>query len=128
MWFLTPKQPRTLGMIGFVLMALALGALIGFFFLRWWSAIVVIVLPLPFYAAIALDIYGNGFGDNWQYAIPLWVVPAGRRTSHRRGGKTCDERTRRRPVAEPSLEVLAISVQIPQLSQAPDLMLGSARG
>ncbi len=63
-------------LIGFVLIALTLGALVGFFVLRWWTTVVVIVFPLPFYAGIALDVYGNGFGDNWQYGIPLWVVPA----------------------------------------------------
>lgn len=63
-------------MVGFVLMGFVIGGLLGYFVGKWWAAIVAILLPLPLYLGIALDIWGNGFGENWQFTIALWVVPA----------------------------------------------------
>lgn len=59
----------------FILIGLVLGGLAGFFVGKWWAAAVAVLAPLPLYLGIALGIWGNGFGENWQYTIPLWVVP-----------------------------------------------------
>lgn len=57
------------------LIGLALGAFAGLAAGKLWSAIVVILIPLPWYVGVALDLWGNGFGENWEYAIPIWVAP-----------------------------------------------------
>ena len=60
----------------FALVGLVFGGLAGFFVGKMWAAVVVILAPLPWYLGIALELWGNGFGENWQYTVPIWVLPA----------------------------------------------------
>jgi hypothetical protein len=62
--------------MAFGLMGLALGGFAGFLVGRLWSAVVVILLPFPWLLGIAIGLWGNGFGENWGYLIPLWIGPA----------------------------------------------------
>ncbi len=59
----------------FLLIAFALGGLAGYLSGRWWAAALALLAPVPFYLGIALGLYGNGFGDEWQLVIPLWAIP-----------------------------------------------------
>lgn len=62
-------------MVGFFVIAVAVGLSIGALIARWWGVVVAVLLPLPLYLGVAIG-WGNGFGENWQYTIPLWVIPA----------------------------------------------------
>jgi hypothetical protein len=55
-----------------ILAVIVTGGLVGGFLGRWWSmtAAVILVPPLA-YLGIGLGVWGNGFGENWQYAIPF---------------------------------------------------------
>ncbi len=57
------------------LIGLVLGGLGGFFVGRLWAAVVAILAPLPWYLGVAVGLWGNGFGENWQYAVPMWILP-----------------------------------------------------
>lgn len=59
----------------YILIGLILGGLAGFFLGKWWAAVIAVLAPLPLYLGTALGIWGNGFGENWQYTTLLWVVP-----------------------------------------------------
>lgn len=59
----------------FPLVGLILGGLAGFFIGRLWAAGLAILAPLPWYLGIAFGLWGSGFGDSWEYTIPIWVVP-----------------------------------------------------
>jgi len=62
-------------MVPVLLAALGLGGLAAMTKARWWSLVVVLLLPLPLYLGIAFGLWGNGFGENWELTIPLWVGP-----------------------------------------------------
>lgn len=53
-------------MVGFLLIALALGLVTGALIARWWGVVVATLLPLPLYLGVAIGLWGNGFGENWQ--------------------------------------------------------------
>jgi hypothetical protein len=59
----------------FALAGLALGGLSGFPVGKVWAAVVVLLAPLPLYLGVAPGLWGNGFGENWQYAIPIRIMP-----------------------------------------------------
>lgn len=57
------------------LIGLLLGGSAGFVVGKLWAAVVVILAPVPWYLGVALGLWGNGFGENWQYGIPIWIAP-----------------------------------------------------
>jgi cell division protein FtsX len=60
----------------FALLGFLIGAGIGYMVHRWWALVFAVFLPAPIYLGVAIGLWGNGFGENWAYAIPIWVVPA----------------------------------------------------
>jgi hypothetical protein len=60
----------------FGLIGLLVGVGIGFLIHRWWAIAVAILLPVPLYVGVAFGLWGSGFGENWEYAVPIWIVPA----------------------------------------------------
>ena len=58
-----------------ILVYFGIASVVGYFVQSWWALVLVVLLPLPLYLGVALGVWGDGLGENWQYTIPFWVVP-----------------------------------------------------
>jgi hypothetical protein len=58
--------------------AVLIGGLVGFLVHRWWVAtIYVAFLTAAVYSGIGIGLWGNGFGENWEYTVPFWFLATG---------------------------------------------------
>ncbi|OJU95179.1 MAG: hypothetical protein BGO23_04700 [Solirubrobacterales bacterium 67-14] len=62
--------------MAFVLIAFFVGLVLGRLKVARWSLVLLLLLPLPLYLAVDLGLWGDGLGENWEFGLILWFVPA----------------------------------------------------